>query len=232
LTGTEAHHAADVLRVRPGESLLVLDGQGRELTCRAQAVSRKNVALEVEHTRSVPPPACRVTLVQAVPKGKLIETIIQKATELGAARVVPLLTERVVMQLDGDSVKQKTEKWRQVAVEAIKQCGQAWLPVVEAPVTLPEWLARAEKVDLSLVGSLRADARHPRQHFSAYRLETGRAPSTISLWIGPEGDFTDAELDAIGRAGARPINLGPLVLRSDTAACYALSVVSYECQAG
>jgi 16S rRNA (uracil1498-N3)-methyltransferase len=230
LTGAEAHHAIVVLRVKTGETVAVLDGQGREFSCRVGAVDRKTVALEIRQTQSSPPPACLVTLAQAIPKGKLIETIIQKATELGASRIIPLLTGRVVMQLDGDSVPHKTEKWRQTAIEAVKQCGQRWLPVVEAPVTLPALLGRPEKIDLSLVGSLRGDARHPREYFAAFQRESGRMPSSIRLWIGPEGDFTDAELDAICGAGARPVSLGPLVLRSDTAAFYALSIASYECQ--
>jgi 16S rRNA (uracil1498-N3)-methyltransferase len=119
-------------------------------------------------------------------------------------------------------VQHKAEKWQQTVVEAIKQCGQRWLPQVEAPIELPDLLARGDKSDLSLVGSLQSDARHPREYFQAGK------PATICLWIGPEGDFTEAELSAIQKAGARPISFGPLVLRSDTAAIYALSIVSYE----
>jgi 16S rRNA (uracil1498-N3)-methyltransferase len=226
LTGAEAHHAADVLRVQPGEPAVILDGAGRELDCVVQVVNRKAVTLSIRQTYSSPAPSCRVTLVQAVPRGKLLETIIQKATELGAARIVPLLSERVATRLDNGATAHKGKKWQQVAVEAIKQCGQRWLPRVDAPVTLPALLARGEKFDLSLVGSLRHDARHPRQYFNVKE-----HPASVRLWIGPEGDFTDAELAAIQNSGARPISLGPLVLRSDTAACYTLSIVSYELQA-
>jgi 16S rRNA (uracil1498-N3)-methyltransferase len=227
LGGTEAHHAATVLRVKPGDEISVLDGAGRELLCEVTSVDRKTVALQVRQTYFSPEPACRVTLVQAVPKGKLIETIIQKATELGASRVIPLLSERVVTQLEEDAAQHKAEKWQQAAIEAVKQCGQRWLPKVEAPLTLPDLLARGEKFDLSLVGSLRDDARHPREYFQALP----SPPASVCVWIGPEGDFTDAELAAIRGAGARPISLGPLVLRSDTAALYTLSIVNYELQA-
>ena len=189
-----------------------------------QSVSRKSVTLAVRETHSSPAPTCPVALVQAVPKGKLIETIIQKATELGAARIIPLLSERVIVQLDEEGAREKAEKWQQVAVEAIKQCGQRWLPQVEPPVTLPALLRRDERFGLSLVGSLRPEARHPREYFK-------EQPAGVRLWIGPEGDFTNDELAAIQNSGARPINLGPLVLRSDTAAVYALSIISYELQA-
>ena len=198
LTDGEAHHAIDVLRVKPGEPVAVLDGAGREFSCVIRAMDRRSVALEVRQVQNTPAPSCRVTLVQAIPKGKLLETIIQKATELGAFRVIPLLSERVATRLDGDAVQHKAEKWQQTAVEAIKQCGQRWLPQVEAPITLPNLLARGEKSDLSLVGSLQSDARHPREYFQAGK------PATICLWIGPEGDFTEAELSAIQKAGGSP----------------------------
>jgi 16S rRNA (uracil1498-N3)-methyltransferase len=224
LTGAEAHHAITVLRLKPGDAVSVLDGAGRELAGEILAADRRAVSVKVSQTRTSPAPTCSITLVQAVPKGKLIEIIIQKATELGVARVIPLLSERVVLQVDDAGARDKQEKWQQTAIEAIKQCGQRWLPKVEAPIRVNDLLARREKFDLSLVGSLRPDARHPRPYFE-------KPPKNICLWIGPEGDFTEAELEAIEQAGARPITLGPLVLRSDTAALYTLSIVNYELQA-
>lgn len=222
LTGAEAHHAIDVLRVRPGADIFVLDGVGREFLCEVRSVDRHAVTAVVKQTSSSPAPGTRVTLVQAIPKGKLIETIIQKATELGAHRIIPLLSDRVVTRLEEDAARHKGEKWQQYAIEAIKQCGQRWLPIVETPITLPALLGRGEKFDLSLIGSLQSDARHP----SAY-LRSSR-PATVRLWIGPEGDFTAEELAAVQNAGAQPITFGRLVLRSDTAALYALSIVNYE----
>lgn len=231
LTGTEAHHAVDVLRIKTGDTVAVLDGAGREFQCSIRATQKKSVALTVENIITSPAPPCQITLVQAVPKGKLIETIIQKATELGVWRVVPLLSERVATRLDEDGVNHKSEKWQHTAIEAIKQCGQRWLPQVDAPVALAELLARGGTFALSLVGSLRDDARHPRDYFRALHGSSKRPPASIRVWIGPEGDFTDDELKAIQKAGARPMDLGPLVLRSDTAAIYALSIISYELQA-
>jgi 16S rRNA (uracil1498-N3)-methyltransferase len=224
LTGSQAHHAADVLRLKTGESVIVLDGAGGELLCRVGAVTRKNVALEVERRSSEPPPSCRVTLAQAIPKGKLLEAIIQKATELGVWRIVPLLSERVATRLEGEASEHKAEKWQQTAVEAIKQCGQRWLPRVEPPVTLPAWLARGDKFDLTIVGSLQDDRRPLRSWFP----DPAHPPQTVCVWIGPEGDFSPAEMQAIKKAGARPVTLGPLVLRCETAAVSALSIINYE----
>lgn len=228
LAGTEAHHALRVLRVRRGDRVTVLDGAGGEFQCLVENFDRDKVQLRVIETKKSPAPVARITLLQAIPKGKLIETIIQKATELGASRIVPLLSERVTTRLDAKTAARKAEDWQRTAVEAIKQCGAAWLPRVEAPLTPQEFLARGEKFDLPLVASLHAGRRHPREYFAEYRARTGRNPETVCVWVGPEGDFTPQEVAWVEAAGARPISLGPLVLRSDTAASYCLSVLNYE----
>jgi 16S rRNA (uracil1498-N3)-methyltransferase len=228
----EARHAATVLRVRPGDEIVVLDGAGSTFHARAEEVSRKFLRASVLSRAQAPPLPCLITLAQAIPKGKLMEAIIQKATELGAARIVPLLSERVVSQFDEEDAAAKAARWQQVAVEAMKQCGTPWLPRVDLPVTPARFLALDEKSELALIGSLRGDARHPRQYFDAFREARGRPPSSACLWIGPEGDFTDAEIDAVRAAGALPITLGPLILRCETAATACLAILNYELAAG
>lgn len=230
LTGREAHHGLRVLRIRPGELIEVLDGVGHRCRCEVEGVTRDAIQLRVLKKDFIEPPACRVTLVQAIPKGKVFDAIVQKATELRASRVVPLLTERVVRQLDEDRCEGRVQHWRTVAIEAIKQCGSAWLPEVDAPVFVKDFVARAEAFDLSFVASLQSDSRHPRQWIRDFQEARRRNPATVCVWVGPEGDFTAAEIDAAKSVGARPISLGPLVLRSETAAIYCLSVVNYEMQ--
>jgi 16S rRNA (uracil1498-N3)-methyltransferase len=230
LDGREAHHALHVLRVQCGEEVTVLDGAGHELLCRVASATRDSLTLSVQKKNFSAPLPCQITLLQAVPKGKIIESIIQKSVELGAHRIVPLLTERVVTHLDGGGAEHKREKWQQVAIEACKQCGAAWLPKVEAPMTLKQFLARQEKFDLLLVGSLQSARRHPRHCFADFQAQHGRPPQTVGLWIGPEGDFTLAELEAIEASGARPITFGSLTLRVETAAVYGLSFLNYELQ--
>ena len=231
LTGREAHHALNVLRVRAGERVVVLDGAGRELMCEAQAPGAEELKLTVTQDNFVPPLPFQITLLQAIPKGKIMDSIIQKATELGTHRIVPLLSDRVVTQLDDESGAARAEKWRATAVEAIKQCGSAWLPQIEVPVTPKDYLARNEKFELPLIASLQSDRRHPREYFETFMRERQRPPTTVCVWVGPEGDFTPAEMNAIKSGGALPISLGRLVLRSETAAIYALSVLNYELQA-
>jgi 16S rRNA (uracil1498-N3)-methyltransferase len=230
LTDREAHHASRVLRLRRGDAATVLDGQGTVNECIIAEVARDTVRLEVRERRLVPAPASAMVLLQAVPKGRLIETIIQKAVELGARRVVPLLTERVVSDLE-EKAEAKASQWRLAAIEAIKQCGAPWLPTVDSPIPLPTFLSRGELFELSLVASLQPGSRHPREWFDAFRREQDRAPRSVAVWVGPEGDFTKDEVTSIERAGALPITLGQLVLRSDTAALYCLSLVNYELSA-
>jgi 16S rRNA (uracil1498-N3)-methyltransferase len=228
LDGREAHHALNVLRLKHGELVTVLDGIGNVFMATVENSGRNAVTLSVSLKNFAPALPCAITLLVGVPKGKIIESIIQKATELGARRIVPLLTERVITQLDDDGAETKRDKWQNVAIEAIKQCGAAWLPKVEAPLTIEQFLARKESFDLQLVGSLQKERRHPREILREFETKHGRLPQSAGVWIGPEGDFTLEELQAIQNSGAQPISLGSLTLRVETAAVYCLSFLNYE----
>lgn len=231
LPRAEAHHAVRVLRLRAGDRAVVLDGAGGVLVCEALMAQKREARMRVLERRTVPPPPWRLTLVQAVCKGRAMDLIIQKAAELGAARIVPVLTERTVSHLDDERAESRLAKWRQAAIEAIKQCGSAWLPNIEAPMPMSQWLARGEVFDLALVASLRGGAQHPRALIEQYRSRHQRAPVNVAVWIGPEGDFTPEELGAIQSAGAAAITLGSLTLRAETAAIYCLAVLDYELSA-
>ena len=230
LRDREAHHALHVLRLQKGESVTVLDGAGHEFLCETVALHRDSVELKPVQKNYSPPLPYQITLLQAVPKRKIIEDIIQKATELGVHRIVPLLSERVTTQLDTGSAECKLEKWRLTIIEAAKQCGAPWLPQIEAPLSPKAFLARGEKFDLPLIASLQSDSRHPRECFERFHAEHGRLPKSVCIWVGPEGDFTPAEINAAESSGALPVTLGRLVLRSETAAVYCLSVLNYELQ--
>ena len=143
-------------------------------------------------------------------------------------RIVPLLTERVVTQLDEGKAESKSAHWQLTAIEAIKQCGSAWLPVIDTPVTLAAFLACGEPFDLSLIASLLPGSRQPREWFEAFRRQHQRGPTSVCVWVGPEGDFTREEIAMVEASGALPISLGRLVLRVETAAVYCLSVLNHE----
>ena len=231
LTDGEAHHALHVLRMRQGDRVAVLNGVGFEFLCEITETGPRSVTLSVVNKLFIPPLPYKLTLVQAIPKGKTMDLIVQKAAELGADRIAPILSERTVAHLDDDRTSGKVEKWHANAIEAIKQCGSPWLPTIEHPLSPAAYLARDEKPELSFIATLQDNAQHPRAHFRAFLAEHHRLPRSVSVWVGPEGDFTPAEVNAVMGSGALPITLGQLILRSETAAIYCLSVLNYELQA-
>jgi 16S rRNA (uracil1498-N3)-methyltransferase len=231
LSERESHHGLRVLRVRAGERAVTLDGAGTEYMCEVHETKQDLLTLKVLQKHMSTRPSYQITLLQAIPKGKMMESIVQKATELGVHRIIPLLADRSVIQLEEESAAAKVEKWQTTAIESIKQCGSAWLPQIETPISVGTYLARGERPDLPLIATLQPDAQHPRKFFREFIEERKRLPVTSSVWVGPEGDFTPAEISAIRSSGALPITLGPLILRSETAAFYCLSILNYELQA-
>jgi 16S rRNA (uracil1498-N3)-methyltransferase len=164
-------------------------------------------------------------LGQAIPKGKNMELIIEKATELGAARIVPLLSERTVVSVDSDDALKKKQKWQRVAIEASKQCGQNWLPAVLTPQTPKEFFNGGHGFDLMLIASLQPDAQPLKKLLADFGAQR---PRKVLVLVGPEGDFTPAEISLAKAHGCRPVTLGPIILRTETAALYCLSVLSHE----
>ncbi|MDA0814142.1 MAG: RsmE family RNA methyltransferase, partial [Verrucomicrobia bacterium] len=213
LTADEAHHLAHVLRMKMGERVTVFNGRGVEATAEIVDVQRERVQLKSIAVETSETLAAKIAIGQAIPKGKNMELIVQKATELGAAAVHPLITDRTIVRIDAREAANKREKWSRVALEACKQSGQNWLPEVTIPQTPAEFFAdRLMSYDLKLIASLQPDARDLRSLLSEVEGESGRRQSAIVL-IGPEGDFTAAEIDAAKAVGCLPLNLGPIVLR-------------------
>ncbi len=225
----ESHHLTRVLRAEPGLMIEVLNGRGDVAQAEILTVGRKGDAslrvLSVAHRPAFP---CRLTLMQAIPKGKNMEWIVEKATELGAHRIVPLLSERTVVHLSGPEALGKLERWKATAVDAIKQCGSPWLPLLDAPVTTVTALKNLSTTALAVFGSFEGDAKSARYWCDEAVARLGRFPRDVALWIGPEGDFSPGEILALRQANARPMTMGPLVLRAETAAICALSILGAE----
>src|SRR5215472_1157926 len=177
LRGSEAHHARDVLRMKAGEKLVLFNGHGRELTAEIISFAGDEIRLRKLHEAEMPPLRCRIVLGQAVPKGKNMELIVQKAVEIGAAEIAPSVSDRTIVQIESNSAPQKQRKWQRIAIEAAKQCGQNWLPRVHPPKKLAEFFSASEQsFDLRLIGSLQPDARNLKSVLEAYLSEHSDRP--------------------------------------------------------
>ena len=208
LDETESHHALNVLRLKQGERAVVFNGKGSEATVEITATGKNSVDLRRLHDSKSAPLTSQITLAQAVPKGKNMDLIVQKATELGAAAIVPLLSERTVIQYEEDDAAKKREKWQAVAIEAAKQCGQNWLPEIHLPQTPKEFFHANPRFDLMLIASLQPDSLHFKKVLEEYYSAQNKKPANVLILVGPEGDFTPAEISLSRRCGGcRPITL-------------------------
>ena len=224
LSAEESHHCLSVLRHQVGDRLTLFDGRGHEATGAIARVEGKLAQIKIQQRATTPPLRCRVTLVQAIPKGKNMDLVVQKAVELGVTTIAPILSERTVVSLDSEETSRKQEKWQTLAVEACKQCGQNYIPEVLAPQTLKRFFETKAKDELMLVASLQPDAKPIKTVLT----ESSALPASVSVLVGPEGDFTPAELGLAKSSGCQPITLGPIILRTETAAIYCLSVLGHE----
>jgi 16S rRNA (uracil1498-N3)-methyltransferase len=224
LPAEAAHHLLKVLRAGVGDPVGILDGRGRVATARLVEARRGTAVLRVISRSEVPSPSVSVLLAQAVPKGAGMDWIVEKATELGATSIVPLVTERCVVALSGAPAERRVRRWRKIAASAVEQCGAAWMPEVRPVVRLPEFLNEAPRPDAMLVGSLRETARPLREALPEIR---AAAPRRVGLVIGPEGDLTREEMAALKDAGGIEVSFGARILRTETAAVYGLSVLAF-----
>ncbi|MDB6095297.1 MAG: hypothetical protein JWM32_2859 [Verrucomicrobia bacterium] len=230
LSPDESHHLVAVNRARIGDTVVAFDGRGTEWISELTS-DRKNAAvLKVRFRQKAKPLAYEITLGQALPKGPSMDAIVRKATEIGAARIVPLESERTQVHFDGDRSDRKIEKWQAAALEAAKQCGNPFLPEIGAVQKASAFMDTARGYDLKLIASLHPGAKSLKAVLASFQASQARAPKKVLWLIGPEGDFTPAEMSQAITSGFEPITLGPLVLRCETAAAYALSVLSYELQ--
>jgi 16S rRNA (uracil1498-N3)-methyltransferase len=212
-----AAHVTRVLRLGAGDALTLFNGDGADYPARISALVRGAVEAEVTgraDARAESP--LPVTLVQGIARAERMDLVLQKATELGVAAVVPVAAARSVVRLDAGSRGRKLEHWRGIAIAACEQCGRARVPEVATPRTLGEFLAEPARARMRILLAPGADLS----------LGTAaRGAESVELLVGPEGGLEDGERRAALAAGFLACRLGPRVLRSETAAIAAIAVL-------
>lgn len=215
--GNAANHVARVLRLGVGDAVTLFDGRGGEYAARIEALQKDAVEVAIgEHIGIERESQLAVTLAQGVSRGERMDWVMQKATELGVQRIVPLITKRSVVRLDPGQAQKKLQHWRGVVIAACEQCGRNRLPQLAAPRDLQEFLAsEAEqggmRVLLSPTGTLRIGAIKPINE--------------LTVLIGPEGGLAPEETEAALAQGYLAVQLGPRILRTETAAIAALAAL-------
>ncbi len=222
LGDADAHHAAVVLRLREGDRVRLMDGRGLVADARLARVDRPGVEAVIESVLRQSAPRVEVGLAVGITKGKAWDWTLQKCTEAGVTRIVPILARRSVVRLDASEAARRREEWMRTVEEACKQCGAAWWPEVSWPVSMEAWLAGLGHAPESAEARWVAALVEPRRPLldAARRVE----PGIRSAWVavGPEGDWDPEELEGMRGAGFEGVTLGPNVMRSETAAVAAV----------
>lgn len=227
ITGADFHHIRDVLRLKAGDAVTVCDCARNDLQCRIERFLQDGVVLAIlDRQPNQTEPLYHVTLYQGLAKGDKMDTIIQKAVELGASRIVPVACRRCVTRLDRKDAGRKVQRWQRIASEAAKQCGRGQVPEVGELLSFDEAATEAAQADIALM---------PWEGERECSLRTGlespgvtTANPSISILIGPEGGFDADEVTTAMAAGIRPVTLGRRILRTETAGAAVLAMIIYR----
>ncbi len=224
ITGEDVRHIRQVLRMVPGDPLLVCCGDEWEYSCRILVIEEDRVVAEIldaqKPGKELP---ARLALFQCLPKGDKMELIIQKAVELGAAELIPVASSRCVVRLDPPKAAHKVKRWNSIAAEAAKQSKRMRIPPVHAVMSWDEALEYARGMDMRLIPYEKSEGiARTRQLFSQIR-----PGQSVAIFIGPEGGFEEAEVEKAEALGFWPISLGKRILRTETAGMTVLSILMY-----
>jgi 16S rRNA (uracil1498-N3)-methyltransferase len=217
----ETRHLARVLRMGPGDLVTAADGRGGAWRVRLVTIGETATGAIVGQAALAAESPLAIALVQAVPKGDRMDTVVRATTELGVTRILPAITERTVVRLDDSRWRERARRWQRIAREATKQCGRAVVPIVEAPRPLAEWIAAGVAADLRLCfweieGTPLASV-----------LERREGTRSCSVVVGPEGGLTTNEVGRARDAGYVTVTLGQRILRTDTAGPAIVAMLQY-----
>ena len=221
----DVKHISRVLRLKEGVDLEICDGANMEYLCKIDSIEKTKVNLTiVERLPSDTEPSIEVTLFQGIPKSTKMELIIQKCTELGIIKIVPIINERTIVQLkDRKAEEKKVERWQKIGNEAAKQCKRGVIPKIHMPLTFDEMLTTMGDYDLAII-------LYENEENNGIKaiLQHSTSIKRVAIIIGPEGGFEKKEIEASKKAAVIPVSLGPRILRTETAGLVALSIVMYE----
>ncbi len=225
ITGGDVNHIKNVLRMHPGEEIMILDGSGMEYRCEIETISDEVLARVLEAKKTEAELSVRLLLFQGLPKKDKMELIIQKAVELGVSEIIPVLTKRTVVKLEDKKKEQKKlERWQAIAEAAAKQSGRGVIPKVREAVKFTEAVKQAGELDEALIPYELAEGMDEARE----RIRGLHGKKTIGIFIGPEGGFEEEEIVLAANAGIHPITLGKRILRTETAGLCILSVIMFE----
>ncbi len=238
LHGPLVHQIRDVLRLTAGDNVVVLDDSGWEYEVQLDAVEQEQATGQIQNkVLARTEPRAKITLYQSLLKGDKFEWVLQKGTELGIVEFVPIVCDRCVIGSVDDVSKAKLERWRRIVLEAAEQSRRARLPRLQQPLLFPQACERARRADLALLPWEEEKTRSLRSMLTGYdsvsitaggKTAPMRKPFSISIFVGPEGGFTTREVDQARRYGLAPVSLGPRILRAETAALAAVTMILYQ----
>ncbi|MBR5155227.1 MAG: 16S rRNA (uracil(1498)-N(3))-methyltransferase [Clostridia bacterium] len=224
----DAKHIEKVLRMSCGDRILVFDGTGVEYVAELTAIEKNRChATVVERSVSLSEPKTEITLFQGLPKSGKMEIIVQKAVELGAIKIVPVIMDRCVVKINSKAVgKEKAARWNKVSVEAAKQCGRGKVPLVTEPVSFEDAVKQLTSLELSIMPY--EELGHAGQLGLKALLEANKGASKIGIIVGPEGGFSEEEASFAASKGVNTVGLGKRILRTETVSGAILPVIMFD----
>ena len=225
IEGSDVNHMKNVLRMKAGEELMVSDGNNWQYRCAVKEYLPEKAVLKITKKELVDTELpSKIYLFQGLPKQDKMELIVQKAVELGACQVIPVMTRRCVVKLDAKKAAKKVSRWQQIAESAAKQAGRGYIPEIRDVMTLEEALAFAGQLDVRLIPyELAEGMEHTRDVIG--KIMPGQS---VGIFIGPEGGFEKEEVEQAVEKGVLPVTLGKRILRTETAGLAVLSVLMYR----
>ncbi len=224
IEGDDARHIARALRMAVGDEITVSDGEGKEYTALLTKIRDERCDAEISDIReSKSEPKCEITVFMAYPKGDKLEIVIQKAVELGASNIVPFESSRCIKRPDAEKSKKRTERLERIAHEAAKQCGRSKLPKVSLPISYNEMINQAKNFELPIF----CYEGEGTQSLKEILQSCIDIPHNIAVIVGSEGGFSEKEASLAEDASLKMANLGPRILRCETAPDYVLACISY-----